>query len=201
MTIERRSLAGPIEFREAENSGGVIRGYAAVFNSETAVGSCFRERVSPGCFAKAVSADVRALFNHQTGAVLGRTKAGTLRLQEDSRGLAVEIDLPNTQLARDLTASMNRGDIDGMSFGFRAIREEWDETGDVPLRTLLEVELLEVSVVTFPQYDEAAAEIALRSLDASREERRQRAEHNRSAAEARIAARRAESEQKFRRIG
>jgi hypothetical protein len=118
-------------------------------------------------------------------------------LREDDRGLAVEIDLPDTQVGRDLRESMSRGDIDGMSFGFRVTKQDWDESGDTPLRTIREVELFEVSVVTFPAY--ADTEIALRSLEGERSER-EKAAHNAAQARARIAARKAEAEQKFRGI-
>jgi HK97 family phage prohead protease len=113
--------------------------------------------------------------------VLGRTTAGTLRLREDERGLAVEIDPPDTQVARDLMISIDRGDIDGMSFRFTAVRQEWDDSAEPPLRTIYEMELDEVSVVTFPQYDDTT--VGLRSLDESRKERRQ---HNFSAAARRL---------------
>jgi HK97 family phage prohead protease len=194
MTIERRALTAPLEVRAESRT---IAGYAAVFNSETDIGGMFREQIAPGAFKASLSGDVRALFDHDTAHVLGRTKAGTLRLSEDERGLAVEIDLPDTQTGRDLRESMNRGDIDGMSFGFRVTKQEWDESGETPLRTIREVELFEVSVVTFPAY--ADTEVALRSLNDERGER-ERKEQNAARAKARIAARKAEQEQKFRGI-
>jgi hypothetical protein len=163
MERERRDLSAPIEVRDNSRT---VAGYAAVFNSPTDIGGAFREQIAPGAFTKALTGDVRALFDHDTSMVLGRTKSGTLRLSEDSRGLAVEIDLPDTQLGRDLSASLARGDIDGMSFGFRVTDQEWDETGNTPLRTIRGVELFEVSVVTFPAY--ADTEVALRSLEQSR---------------------------------
>jgi HK97 family phage prohead protease len=197
MNMERRALTSPIEVRASEGSR-TISGYAAVFNVAADIGGFFREQVAPGAFAKAIKGgDVRALFDHRSGAVLGRTKSGTLRMKEDERGLAVEIDLPDTQVARDLVASMERGDIDGMSFGFNVTRQVWDETTDPPLRTIQEVELHEVSVVTFPAYEETEA--ALRSLNESRGEKELK-ERNAQQAKARIAARRAASEQKFRGI-
>ena len=194
MTIERRALAAPLTVREDSRT---VAGYAAVFNSITDIGGMFREQIAPGAFKPSLAADVRALFDHDSAHVLGRTKAGTLRLKEDERGLAVEIDLPETQVARDLTASMARGDIDGMSFGFRVTKQEWDDTQDPPLRTIREVELHEVSVVTFPAYDDT--EVALRSLDNERAER-EKAEHNKAMAQKRIAERKAETENKIRGI-
>jgi hypothetical protein len=194
MKLERRALSAPLEVRA---EGKTIGGYAAVFNSTTDIGGMFREKIAPGAFKPSLNGDVRALWNHDTNYVLGRTKAGTLRLSEDERGLAVEIDLPDTQAARDLRENMRLGNVDGMSFGFRVTKQEWDETGDIPLRTIQEVELFEVSAVTFPAYEDT--EIALRSLNDDRSER-EKAEHNAAAARARIAARKAESEQKFRGI-
>jgi HK97 family phage prohead protease len=83
----------------------------------------------------------------------------------DSRGLKVEIDIPDTADGRDLWVLVERGDISGMSFGFRVTKQSWDETGEVPVRTILEVELYEVSAVAFPAYDDTT--LAMRSLDAS----------------------------------
>lgn len=164
--MERRARTTALEVRAAD-SGRTIGGYAAVFNSETDIGGFFRETIAPGAFAKSIEdGDVRALFDHDTAHVLGRTKSGTLRLSEDDKGLAIEVDLPDTQTARDLAASMERGDIDGMSFGFRVTKQEWDESQDPPLRTIREVELFEVSVVTFPAYDETS--VALRALEDAR---------------------------------
>lgn len=194
MKLERRALTAPLEVRD---DGQTVAGYAAVFNSETDIGGAFREKIAPGAFSPSLNGDVRALWNHDTGQVIGRTKAGTLRLNEDDHGLAVEIDLPDTQAGRDLRENMRLGNVDGMSFGFRVTKQEWDETGAIPLRTIQEVELFEVSAVTFPAYEDT--EIALRSLDDERAEREKK-ERNAAAAKARIAARKAESENKFRGI-
>lgn len=169
MQHEIRALAAPIDVRAGADVQ-TVAGYAAVFNSITDIGGYFREQIAPGAFDSALSADVRALFNHDTGLVLGRTTASTLRLAQDSHGLAVEIDMPDTALARDLTVSMKRGDITGMSFGFMVTKQTWDETGDTPLRTIGAVDLFEVSIVTFPAY--ADTEVAVRALDAFRSERR-----------------------------
>lgn len=174
MTVktERRRLGGDVEARAAEGGGGrTIVGYAAVFNSTTDIGF-FRERIAPGAFRAALARDdVRALVNHSDSRVLGRNKSGTLRLFEDERGLRYEIDAPDTQEARDLLVLMDRGDINQSSFAFVATSETWDETGDKPLRTVNEVRLFDVSVVTYPAYDdtEATAEPARRSLQLWRE--------------------------------
>jgi len=175
MTLETRTLTRPVEVRAAQN-GRTIGGYAAVFNSTADIGGSFREVIAPGAFASAMSADVRALIDHDSGRVIGRTTAGTLRLSEDATGLAVEIDLPDTTDGRDLAVLMERGDVSGMSFGFIVTKQTWDETGPIPTRTIEAVDLREVSVVAFPAYDDTS--IALRDLDSARKETRKH--HNQS---------------------
>ena len=161
MTIERRSIVTEVR---ADNRK--IAGYGAVFNVETDIDGMFREKIAPGAFSNSLDGDVRSFFNHDSNNVLGRTSSGTLRLSEDSTGLKYEVDLPDTQIARDLQVSMDRGDVDGSSFAFTVTRERWDETGDVPLRTIEEVNLYEVGPVTVPAYPDA--KVALRSLEESR---------------------------------
>jgi uncharacterized protein len=169
---EKRSLVLPVEQRATVDGKTTVVGYAAVFGDVTDIGGYFREVLAPGAFTETLkTADVRAYFDHDRGRVLGRSTAGTLRLKEDAKGLAVEIDLPDTSDGRDVRTLIERGDISGMSFGFIVTRQEWDETGDVPLRTIHEVELIEVSIVSEPAYD--GTSIALRSLDDARKERRQ----------------------------
>jgi HK97 family phage prohead protease len=156
---------GKVELRAATADSKVskIGGYAAVFNSPTDVGDFFTEIIAPGAFTNAIiSDDVRALFNHDPNFVLGRKSNRTLSLSEDNRGLMFEASPPDTTWAKDLLASIDRGDISEMSFQFIAKREQWDDTGAMPIRTLLEVELLDVSVVTFPQYEDTS--VATRSL-------------------------------------
>ncbi len=199
MSIETRTLTRPLDVRAAA-TGRTIGGYAAVFGATAEIGSSFRETIAPGAFSSALDQDVRALIDHNWGRVIGRTTAGTLRLRQDGVGLAVEIDLPDTTDGRDLATLIDRGDISGMSFGFVVTKQSWDETGDVPTRTIEAVDLREVSVVAFPAYDDTS--VALRSLQGARDEaRKQLAERNRQKAEARIAERKAASEQRFRRIG
>ena len=199
MTLEKRALTAAPEIRVADGTK-TARGYAALFNSRMQFGDWFAEEVSPGAFTETLkTADVRALVDHNSGRVIGRSTAGTLRLNEDAKGLFVEIDLPDTTDGRDLATLLERGDISGMSFGFQVTKETWDETGDMPLRTIQAVDLFEVSAVAFPAYEDT--EIALRSLETVKDEaRKAEAERNRKAAEARITERKAASEQKFRRI-
>jgi HK97 family phage prohead protease len=199
MSLETRTLIRTPEVRATDN-GRTIGGYAAVFNSRANIGGYFEEVIAPGAFDDALMQDVRALVDHDTGRVIGRTKAGTLRMKQDDMGLAVEIDLPDTTDGRDLATLIERGDVSGMSFGFVVTKETWDETMEPPMRTIQALDLREVSVVAFPAYDDTS--IAMRSLEKSREmTKAERAEHNRLKAEARIAERKAAAEQRFRRIG
>jgi uncharacterized protein len=167
--IERRvfTIQG-LETRAAEGDQPArLAGYAAVFDSMSEEMWGFREVIRAGAFAKSLGGDVRALFNHNPDLILGRTTAKTLTLREDSRGLYVEILPPDTGFARDLMASIARGDIDQMSFGFRTVKDSWkDENGKVT-RELLEVDVFDVSPVTFPAYP--TTEIAVRSLNAFKE--------------------------------
>ena len=153
--IERRNIE-LIEFRVGmgEDKKPVITGHAAMFNKLSEILFDFREKIAPGAFTKSIKKDdVRALFNHDPNYVLGRNLAKTLKLSEDDLGLAIEIDPPDTQWARDLQESIRRGDISQMSFGFHTIKDEWFfEKGKIPIRTLTEVQLFDVSPVTYPAY-------------------------------------------------
>lgn len=149
-----------------------IEGYFAVFDSDYEIGPGMTESVAPGAFSKTISGDVRALVNHDTTLVLGRTTANTLTLSEDSHGLWGRVRInPNDQAALDLYARVQRGDVDGCSFGFDIIDEETEfrEDGDVHW-TIREVELYEVSCCTFPAYEET--NIEARSRDKAEAERR-----------------------------
>ena len=144
-----------------ENNSRIVTGYAAVFNSRTLLWEGLEEVISPGAFSKALSnSDVRCLFDHDWGKVLGRTKSGTLRLEEDERGLKFKVELPNTTDANNLIESMSRGDIDQCSFGFIPTEETWDYNTDPVLRTVNEVELFEVSIVSLPAYEDTEATLA-----------------------------------------
>lgn len=172
MSLERRATTSPPELR-ASDAGKVAKGYAALFNNRTEIGDYFTETIAPGAFAETLKkSDIRALIDHDSGRVIGRSSAGTLRLKEDDKGLAVEIDLPDTTDGRDLAVQLERGDISGMSFGFRVTHDEWDESGKVPARTIHKVELFEVSAVAFPAYEDTT--IALRSLDDARKEQKRK---------------------------
>jgi len=149
---------------EGEGQPARLRGHAAVFNSLSEDFGGWRERIAPGAFADAiVRDDVRALWNHNPDYVLGRNKAGTLRLSEDATGLASEVDPPDTQWARDLMVSIGRGDVTQMSFGFRVVDASWDIADGIKVRTIKRARLFDVSPVTYPAYQ--ATDISVRSLD------------------------------------
>lgn len=163
--VERRVAVQAEIRRESRATGGaVIAGYAAVFNVLSDDLGGFREVIAPGAFRDTIAvADIRALVNHDPNLILGRTASGTLRLVEDDKGLAFEVDLPDTQVARDLTASVERRDISQMSFSFERLDDEW-ERGTPDIRTLKKVTLFDVALVTFPAYPQT--EVALRSHQA-----------------------------------
>lgn len=164
-TIERRLYDTEMRVERRAEGATVLVGHAAVFNSMSLDLGGFREVVAPGAFAATiVEDDIRALFNHRPDFVLGRNRARTLRLSEDTRGLAFEIDLPDTQVARDLATSIERGDISGNSFGFETVEDRWERTDAGEVRTLVRVRLFDVSPVTFPAYP--ATDLAKRSLEA-----------------------------------
>jgi len=163
--IERRNFP-MTELRAITDDNGLrkIVGYAAVFNALSDDLGGFREKIDPGAFKKTIVADdIRALKNHNSDYVLGRNTKKTLILAEDQRGLKIEIIPPDAQWARDLMVSIDRGDIDQMSFGFRTIAHRWEGEGTDEVRTLMEVKLFDVSPVTFPAYPDT--EVALRSHD------------------------------------
>lgn len=162
-TIEKRVNAVEFELRENDNGGATFTGYAAVFNSPSEP-LPFREKVAPGAFKKTLRdrGDKKLLWNHDSGQILGSTRAGTLRLTEDTNGLLVEADLPNTTLGRDTRELIERGDVDSMSFGFTTIRDKWSADGEE--RTLEAVRLHEVSIVAFPAYKATAGTVNVRSL-------------------------------------
>ena len=160
--IERRILCKEVRAEAGADGKPMIRGHAAVFNQLSEDLGGFREQLSTGAFSDAMaSSDVRALVNHDPNLVLGRSKAGTLTMREDAAGLYVEVTPPDTQAARDLITSMQRGDINQMSFAFTVAKEDqaWTRDGTGPwLRTIKKVSrLYDVSVVTYPAYQQTTA--------------------------------------------
>lgn len=160
------------------NDSPKITGYAAVFNKDSEDLGGFIERIKPGAFKNSLkSSDTRALFNHDSNYPLGRVSAGTLRLKEDKNGLLMEIDPPETQYARDLMVSIERGDVREQSFGFTVISDTWENLDkDIAMRTINEIgELFDVSPVVFPAYPDT--DVAIRSLDKQKKDAAIRANH------------------------
>lgn len=157
-----------IEQRAGDPTPRVV-GYAALFGQETTIGGRFREVIQRGAFSRALAEkqDTIATINHNETRLIGRTKSGTLEVREDERGLWFSVELPDTQEGRDLITMMKRGDLSGASFAFRvaADGEEWRHDSRPPLRTLKDVDLIDVSIVTVAAYPDATA--ALRSLAAA----------------------------------
>jgi hypothetical protein len=162
----RRLTVNDFEVRQGPAGDGMsFSGYAAVFNSDSEP-LPFIERIMPGAFRKSLKSrnNIRMYLNHDSSMLLATSRAKTLRLMEDERGLKVEADLPDTTIGRDLSTLIKRGDVDSMSFGFSVPPkgDSWSDDGSV--RELKEVRLYEVSVVTgFPAYQATSASV--RSLD------------------------------------
>jgi len=164
----------PAEVR-ADGDTLAVEGYAAVFDQETDIAGMFRERIARGAFADAIGRDdVVFTFNHDDSTVMARTRSGTLALREDDKGLWMRSELdPEDPDVRRVAGKMRRGDLDKMSFAFFADVQEWDDSGEMPLRTIKRASLHDVSVVTMPAYD--GTEIGLRGLS---EHRKQVRRHN-----------------------
>lgn len=166
---ERRTIDGA-ELRVSKPDDGPprIAGYAARFNSLSGNLGGFVEKIAPGAFKRALAErqDVRALFNHDPNYVIGRTGANTLTLREDETGLWMEAQPPDTTWARDLLTSISRGDISQMSFAFSVAPngDAVDPKAKPPVRTLLDVDLFDVSPVTYPAYEQTQVSVVPRSI-------------------------------------
>jgi len=155
------------EFRmeTAEYEGNTIRGYAAVYGSDSEWMGGFYEQIEAGAFDDVLDNDVRAYFNHDENLILGRVSSGTLRISTDKKGLFYEVDLPNTTYANDLMELMKRGDINQSSFAFLIDRDRWEERNGTTYRIIEKVSrLLDVSPVAQPAYPEATSELKQRDL-------------------------------------
>ena len=148
-------------------SDNALTGYAVRWNSPSALlFGKFYETFAPGAFSESLSAgaDVRALYEHDAARLLGRTASGSLVLHEDDTGLRFELTPPETQLGQDVLALVRRGDITGMSFGFRTVLDDWQIDETPYKRTVFKAELNEITVTATPAYPESGIEIARRSL-------------------------------------
>lgn len=164
-----------VEIRTAEDDGTPkLVGYVARFNKLSDDLGGFREKISPGAFAETIKKDdIRALWNHNSDHVLGRTSSGTLKLEEDNKGLRMELNPPDTQLGRDLMVSIRRGDISQMSFGFKCLDEAWrkregEDGKEESIRTLKQVELFDVSPVTYPAYPQTEIQVRAKAAISQR---------------------------------
>ncbi|WGM09191.1 HK97 family phage prohead protease (plasmid) [Arsenophonus nasoniae] len=144
-----------------------LTGYAVKWHSLSGLmGNSFRERFAPYAFRNSLNkdSDVLALWEHDPKSLLGRTTSGTLTLNEDDTGLSFSLNLPDTQLGKDVLKMVERGDIQGMSFGFCAIEDNWDTSTEPYVRTVNRAELKEITITSQPVYSESTIEIAKRSL-------------------------------------
>lgn len=181
MARENRQLrTAATEFNTREDGDDLyIEGYFAVFNSVYDLGYGMSESIAPGAFTNTLADDIRALVNHDTTLVLGRTSAHTLEVSQDERGLWGKVKInPNDQDAMNLYARVKRGDVSQCSIGFDIIDEETEFREDGGAHwTIRDIKLYEVSACTFPAYEETAisarmrdvAELKQRSLEAWRE--------------------------------
>jgi HK97 family phage prohead protease len=180
---ERRTVSGDVELREAPGGGSMrIVGYAAKFYREADPGTQYElwrgavERIMPGAFDEAVAGDdVRALFNHDSSQILGRTKSGTLKLSVDDVGLRYEVEPADTSVYRDVQTFLQRGDVDGSSFQFSipADGERWSRQGSLEIREITKVKLFDVGPVTFPAYSAATSGVRNEELAEARSRRDQ----------------------------
>lgn len=165
------------ELRATKTDDGkqYLEGRAASYNVLSEDFGYWQERIIPGAFTRAVTEkqDVRHLINHDPSLVLGRTAAGTLELAEDDKGLTFRTLLPDTSYARDLAISVDRGDINECSFGFMALNTAWVEEVDpandknmLYIRELRDLDLFDISTVTYPAYPSTDTELNSRSLPA-----------------------------------
>lgn len=169
MDREKRQMRGvPGSFKtRAEKSGDMfISGYFAVFGSEYELWPGASESVDPHAFDEALDDDIRCLINHDTRLVLGRNIAGTLQLRVEEKGLWGEVKInPNDQDAVNVYERVKRGDVNQCSFGFDIVAEEFEDRGDSVHWTIKAVKLYEVSVVTFPAYEETGVEARKRQVE------------------------------------
>ncbi|PEI73435.1 HK97 family phage prohead protease [Bacillus wiedmannii] len=167
-TEKRELLSSNLEIREVEGGLRTIVGYAVKWEMKSVTMGYwrrFKEQFKRGAFTDSLTQDDQlALWSHDYSQVLGRTKNGTLRLFEDEIGLRFELDLADTTLGDDTYKTIKRGDVDGVSFGFQMVKEEWDESDpDNVVRSVTKAKLVEISPVAFPAYPDS--QVSARSHD------------------------------------
>lgn len=165
---------------EGDNPEMTIEGYFSVFGKETELWRDAYEEIAPGAFDNTLGNDIRALINHDTTLVLGRNKANTLELKVDSHGLwgCIRIN-PNDSEAVNLYERVKRGDVDQCSFGFNIVKEttDWRDDGTVKW-TIEEIDLHEVSVCTFPAYEETGVQARHNEVTQHKEKIMEQRKHN-----------------------
>lgn len=167
---QTRSVGSEFNTRADESGGMYISGYFSVFNSNYHIFEGATESIAETAFDGALSDDIRCLIDHDTRLVLGRTKANTLTLKTDSRGLWGEVKInPNDQDAVNLYERVKRGDVDQCSFGFDILEEEFEDRGTSVHWTIKKVKLYEVSVVTFPAYTDTSVSARKNDLNTIKE--------------------------------
>lgn len=172
-----------IEIREEKDGKKILYGYAAIFDQETEIAGLYREVIRRGAFKKTLrESDQVALWNHDSGKPLGRKSNGTLTLKEDEKGLRFQLILGDTTYENDAYLAVKSGNVSGMSIGFRAVKSQWhfignEEEGTLDLRELREVQLFEISPVTFPAYKSTEVDArSVMSRERSNREAEQQAE-------------------------
>ena len=178
---QTRSLQTELKTRaEPDSQDMYIEGYFAVFNRQTELWPGAFEEIAPMAFDGTLGNDIRALINHDTTLVLGRNKAGTLELKVDSYGLWGRVKInPNDTDAVNVYERVKRGDVDQCSFGFNILKEEtdWREDGSVKW-TIQEVDLHEVSICTFPAYEETGVQARKAEVDQHRQRQLEQRKNN-----------------------
>lgn len=154
---ETRFIPMNLEHRTEEGKIGLVSGNAILYDTFSVDLGGFIERVDRSALDRTLKengpyGDILALYNHDPGNVIGRTSNETLKLNKTDTGLSVAIDLPDTTLGRDLNYSVKRKDLKGFSFGFRTEKDNWEMVGDRIIRTLLDIDLIEISIVSMPAY-------------------------------------------------
>jgi len=170
-TRQIRSIQAELKTRADEGQDMTIEGYFAVFNRETELWPGAFEEIAPAAFEETFGNDIRALINHDTTLVLGRNKAGTLELKTDSYGLWGRVKInPNDTDAVNVYERVKRGDVDQCSFGFNILAEETDWRDDGTVKwTVTKIDLHEVSVCTFPAYEETGVQARKAEVERHRE--------------------------------
>jgi HK97 family phage prohead protease len=165
MELERRAFG---QMRAEVDASRRIVGYAIVFDSQSVDLGGFREIILPEAVDRTLqeALDVRALVDHDPAKIIGRTRAGTLSLRKDRTGLKAMIDAADTTYGRDILESVRRGDVTGMSFAFRTLTDDWRMEDGMPIREVSDMTISEVSIVSFPAYQQTSVDVAQRSLAA-----------------------------------